>query len=100
MTYRKSSNQSLLEIGAILSSVSSALSFATSRVAADEAADLYRTFLDYCEHHHEHMEKLFPRDRGAFLSKLISSLGWVYQLASPPRVLDAVKSVLGEDSPH
>ena len=74
--------------------------FPVRALAADEAADLYSTFLDYCEHHRERMEKLLPRDRRAFLCETHFFLRWVYQLASHPRVLDAVESVLGEDSPH
>ena len=62
--------------------------FPVRALAADEAADLYSTFLDYCEH------------RRAFLCETHFFLRGVYQLATHPRVLDAVESVLGEDSPH
>jgi len=69
--------------------------FPVRALAADEAAGLCSRFLDYCEHHRERMEKLLPRDRRAFLCETHFFLRWVYQLASHPRVLDAVESVLG-----
>ena len=69
--------------------------FPVRALAADEAAGPCSTFLAYCEHHRERMEKLLPRDRRAFLCETHFFLRWVYQLASHPRVLDAVESVLG-----
>jgi hypothetical protein len=69
--------------------------FPVRALADDEAAGLYSTFMDYYEHYRERMEKLLPRDRRAFLCETHFSLRWVYQLASHPRVLDAVESVLG-----
>jgi len=69
--------------------------FPVRGLAADEAAVRCARFLDYYEHHRERMEKLLPRDRRAFLCETHFFLRWVYQLASHPRVLDAVESVLG-----
>jgi hypothetical protein len=49
--------------------------FPVRALAADEAADLYSTFLDSCEYHRERMEKLLPRPprlslRNSFLPAL------------------------------
>jgi len=64
-------------------------------LAAHEAAGLCGTFLDYYERQRDDMEKLLPRDRRAFLCETHFFLRWVYQMASHPRVLDAVECVLG-----
>jgi ectoine hydroxylase-related dioxygenase (phytanoyl-CoA dioxygenase family) len=69
--------------------------FPVRALAADEAAGLCGSFLDYYEHHRERMEKLLPRDRRNFLCETHFFLRWVYEMVSHSRVLDAVESVLG-----
>jgi hypothetical protein len=69
--------------------------FPIRALPAEEAASLCSTFLGYYQDLRERMEKMLPRERRAFLCETHFFLRWVYQLASHPRVLDAVESVLG-----
>lgn len=45
----------------------------------------------------EHLASVPPRDRYVFFSETHAFLPWAYELATRPRILDAVESLLGPD---
>jgi non-heme Fe2+,alpha-ketoglutarate-dependent halogenase len=62
-----------------------------------ETAEFRRQFDDYTEQNRERLRKLIPRERRAVYALTHLMLPWVYQMASHPRVLDAVEGAIGPD---
>jgi non-haem Fe2+, alpha-ketoglutarate-dependent halogenase len=61
----------------------------------DETAEFRRHFDDYTEQNTARLSKLIPRERRAVYGLTHLMLPWVYQIASHPRVLDAVEGAIG-----
>jgi non-heme Fe2+,alpha-ketoglutarate-dependent halogenase len=60
-----------------------------------ETAEFRRQFSDYTEQNRERLRKLIPRERREVYALTHLMLPWVYQMASHPRVLDAVEGAIG-----
>ncbi len=60
-----------------------------------ETANLGRCFQAYWDQNKQRLESKLPRERLVVLMETHLFLRWVYEVASHPRVLDAVESVLG-----
>jgi non-heme Fe2+,alpha-ketoglutarate-dependent halogenase len=60
-----------------------------------ETAEFRRQFDDYTEQNRERLSKLIPRERRTVYALTHLMLPWVYQMASHPRVLDAVEGAIG-----
>jgi non-haem Fe2+, alpha-ketoglutarate-dependent halogenase len=60
-----------------------------------ETADFRRQFDDYTQQNEELLGKMIPRERRAVYGLTHLMLPWVYQMASHPRVLDAVEGAIG-----
>src|SRR3984957_9137302 len=60
-----------------------------------ETAEFRRQFDDYTEQNRDRLRKLIPRERRAVYALTHLMLPWVYQMASHPRVLDAVEGAIG-----
>jgi chlorinating enzyme len=66
------------------------------RVFSDaETAEFRRQFDDYTAQNKDLLGKMIPRERRAVYGLTHLMLPWVYQIASHPRVLDAVEGALG-----
>jgi hypothetical protein len=66
------------------------------RVFSDaETADFRRQFDEYTEQNKDLLSKMIPRERRAVYGLTHLMLPWVYQMASHPRVLDAVEGAIG-----
>jgi phytanoyl-CoA dioxygenase PhyH len=66
------------------------------RVFSDaETAEFRRQFDDYTAHNKDLLGKMIPRERRAVYGLTHLMLPWVYQIASHPRVLDAVEGAIG-----
>jgi non-heme Fe2+,alpha-ketoglutarate-dependent halogenase len=66
------------------------------RVFSDaETAAFRQQFDDFTEENKERLRTMIPRERRSVYGLTHLSLPWVYQIASHPRVLDAVEGVLG-----
>ncbi len=66
------------------------------RVFSDtEAAEFRRQFDDYTDQNKDLLGKMIPRERRAVYGLTHLMLPWVYQMASHPRVLDAVEGAIG-----
>ncbi len=61
----------------------------------DETAEFRRHFDDYTEQNQDRLSKLIPRERRAVYGLTHLMLPWVYEIASHPRVLDAVEGAIG-----
>jgi non-haem Fe2+, alpha-ketoglutarate-dependent halogenase len=66
------------------------------RVFSDiETAEFRRQFDEYTAQNRELLAKMIPRERRAVYGLTHLMLPWVYQIASHPRVLDAVEGAIG-----
>ena len=66
------------------------------RVFSDtETAEFRRQFDDYTDQNKDLLGKMIPRERRAVYGLTHLMLPWVYQMASHPRVLDAVEGAIG-----
>jgi non-heme Fe2+,alpha-ketoglutarate-dependent halogenase len=66
------------------------------RVFSDpETAEFRRQFDDYTDQNKFLLNKMIPRERRAVYGLTHLMLPWVYQIASHPRVLDAVEGAIG-----
>jgi non-heme Fe2+,alpha-ketoglutarate-dependent halogenase len=66
------------------------------RVFSDtETAEFRRQFDDYTGQNRDLLGKMIPRERRAVYGLTHLMLPWVYQMASHPRVLDAVEGAIG-----
>jgi len=66
------------------------------RVFSDaETTEFRRQFDDYTAQHNDLLGKMIPRERRAVYGLTHLMLPWVYQIASHPRVLDAVEGAIG-----
>jgi non-haem Fe2+, alpha-ketoglutarate-dependent halogenase len=66
------------------------------RVFSDtETAEFRREFDDYTAQNKDLLGKMIPRERRAVYGLTHLMLPWVYQIASHPRVLDAVEGAIG-----
>jgi non-haem Fe2+, alpha-ketoglutarate-dependent halogenase len=66
------------------------------RVFSDgETAEFRRQFDAYTDAHKELLGKMIPRERRAVYGLTHLMLPWVYEIASHPRVLDAVEGAIG-----
>src|SRR5271154_7080771 len=66
------------------------------RVLSDaETTEFRRQFDDYTAQHNDLLGKMIPRERRAVYGLTHLMLPWVYQMASHPRVLDAVEGAIG-----
>lgn len=66
------------------------------RVFSDsETAEFRRQFDDYTAQNKDLLGKMIPRERRAVYGLTHLMLPWVYQIASHPRVLDAVEGAIG-----
>jgi non-haem Fe2+, alpha-ketoglutarate-dependent halogenase len=66
------------------------------RVFSDpETAEFRRQFDEYTDQNKDLLSKMIPRERRAVYGLTHLMLPWVYQIASHPRVLDAVEGVIG-----
>jgi non-haem Fe2+, alpha-ketoglutarate-dependent halogenase len=66
------------------------------RVFSDaETAEFRRQFDDYTARNKDLLGKMIPRERRAVYGLTHLMLPWVYQIASHPRVLDAVEGAIG-----
>jgi non-heme Fe2+,alpha-ketoglutarate-dependent halogenase len=66
------------------------------RVFGDtETAEFRRQFDDYTAQNKDLLSKMIPRERRAVYGLTHLMLPWVYQIASHPRVLDAVEAAIG-----
>jgi ectoine hydroxylase-related dioxygenase (phytanoyl-CoA dioxygenase family) len=52
-------------------------------------------YMEYAEQNRERLEKITPRERYRIFSETHFVLPWAYEIATHPRILDAVESVLG-----
>jgi non-heme Fe2+,alpha-ketoglutarate-dependent halogenase len=71
--------------------------FPVRAFSAAEAASLRERFLHYWHSHQATLQALKPRERAAYMIDTHLFLRWVADMATHPRVLDAVESVLGPD---
>ena len=60
-----------------------------------ETAEFRRQFDDYTAQNKDLLSKMIPRERRAVYGLTHLMLPWVYQIASHPRVLDAVEGAIG-----
>jgi non-heme Fe2+,alpha-ketoglutarate-dependent halogenase len=60
-----------------------------------ETAEFRRQFDDYTDQNKDLLGKMIPRERRAVYGLTHLMLPWVYQMASHPRVLDAVEGAIG-----
>jgi non-haem Fe2+, alpha-ketoglutarate-dependent halogenase len=60
-----------------------------------ETAEFRRQFDDYTQQNKDSLQKMIPRERRAVYGLTHLMLPWVYQIASHPRVLDAVEGAIG-----
>jgi len=60
-----------------------------------ETAEFRRQFDDYTDQNRDLLGKMIPRERRAVYGLTHLMLPWVYQMASHPRVLDAVEGAIG-----
>lgn len=60
-----------------------------------EAAELRTRFQDYYSENWDRIKALPAREHNSVLLETHTVLNWVYRIASHPRVLDAVESILG-----
>jgi non-haem Fe2+, alpha-ketoglutarate-dependent halogenase len=66
------------------------------RVFSDSETEAFREHFDqYTDENRERLSKLIPRERRAVYGLTHLSLPWVYQMASHPKVLDAVEGAIG-----
>jgi non-haem Fe2+, alpha-ketoglutarate-dependent halogenase len=66
------------------------------RVFSDpETAEFRQRFDDYTTQNQDRLSKMIPRERRAVYGLTHLKLPWVYQIASHPRVLDAVEGAIG-----
>jgi len=66
------------------------------RVFSDaETTEFRRQFDDYTAQHNDLLGRMIPRERRAVYGLTHLMLPWVYQIASHPRVLDAVEGAIG-----
>jgi non-haem Fe2+, alpha-ketoglutarate-dependent halogenase len=66
------------------------------RVFSDaETAEFRRQFDDYTRENDEQLRKMIPRERRAVYGLTHLMLPWVYQMASHPKVLNAVEAAIG-----
>lgn len=63
--------------------------------SASETAGFRRQFDDYTDKNKDLLGKMIPRERRAVYGLTHLMLPWVYQMASHPRVLDAVEGAIG-----
>ena len=63
--------------------------------ATAETAEFRRQFDDYTAQNKDLLGKMIPRERRAVYGLTHLMLPWVYQIASHPRVLDAVEGAIG-----
>lgn len=64
---------------------------------AAEAGESRSRFEDYLAQNQQRLQGILPRERRVVFAATHLFLNWVYRIASHPRVLDAVESVLGPD---
>jgi non-haem Fe2+, alpha-ketoglutarate-dependent halogenase len=60
-----------------------------------ETAEFRRQFDEYTESNRDRLNKMIPRERRAVYGLTHLELPWVYQMASHPKVLDAVEGAIG-----
>ncbi|HTZ58974.1 MAG TPA: phytanoyl-CoA dioxygenase family protein [Acidobacteriaceae bacterium] len=60
-----------------------------------ETSQFRRQFDEYTAENQERLQQLIPRERRAVYGLTHLSLPWVYEMASHPRVLDAVEGAIG-----
>jgi non-haem Fe2+, alpha-ketoglutarate-dependent halogenase len=63
--------------------------------SATETAEFRRQFDDYTDQNKDLLGKMIPRERRAVYGLTHLMLPWVYQMASHPKVLDAVEGAIG-----
>ena len=61
----------------------------------NETSEFRRHFDEYTAENQERLKQLIPRERRAVYGLTHLMLPWVYQMASHPRVLDAVEGAIG-----
>jgi ectoine hydroxylase-related dioxygenase (phytanoyl-CoA dioxygenase family) len=62
-----------------------------------ETANFRRHFDEYTRQNEERLKELIPRERREIYALTHLKLSWVYEMASHPRVLDAVEGVIGSN---